>query len=72
MSGLFDNASIDIPCSECGHKTPKTIGWIKRHNNFACTCGTNITLDGDDFRRELAKVEKSLAKAMTAFKGIGK
>jgi hypothetical protein len=48
MSGLFDDAEIEIPCY-CGRKTKKTVGWIKNHSQFTCACGTVISLKSDEF-----------------------
>lgn len=59
MPGLLDNAEIKIPCENCGHKTTKTIGWIKSNKEFKCSCGTHITITTDQFKREIVKVEKA-------------
>lgn len=60
MPGLFDAASLEIPCENCGRKTKQTIGWIKTHEQFTCPCGTVINLKADQFRRELAAAEAAL------------
>lgn len=62
MSGIFDNAEIDIPCKNCRRKTKKAIGWIKVHSQLTCRCGTVIDLDADELRREIARLESEFAK----------
>ena len=45
MAGFLDNQSIEIPCPDCGHKTAKTVGWIKANKKFICRCGAQINLE---------------------------
>lgn len=71
MAGFLDDAEIEIPC-DCGRKTKKTIGWIKRHTQFTCDCGTKITLHANQFKGEIAKVERSFADMQRALKKLGK
>jgi len=59
--GFFNQEAIEIPCSACGKKTKQSIGWLKRHKEFVCSCGTVIGLNTDQFRRALQEAEKSLA-----------
>lgn len=61
MSGLIDDSEVDLPCENCGHVTKKNIGWIKSHSEFICVCGTRISLDTDEFRSDLAKIERAFA-----------
>lgn len=60
MAGILDSAEVDIPCEKCGGKTKKSIGWIKRNSEFTCVCGQRITLNADQFRREIGKVDRSV------------
>ena len=60
MSGTFDNQSISIPCPKCGHKTDKTVGWLKTNSQFACRCGERVNVDASQFRREIAKADRAL------------
>lgn len=69
---ILEQETIDIPCENCRRKNKKTIGWIKRNKQFACICGTVISLDTDQFRREIAKVERSLADLDRMLKNFGK
>ena len=45
--GILDGASIDLTCPDCGHKTPKTIGWLRHEpDSFECAgCGETVALD---------------------------
>jgi transposase-like protein len=61
MAGYFDDATIDLPCPQCGKKTKKSIGWIKNHANFTCRgCKSVIDLSSKQFQREIAKAERLL------------
>jgi len=57
---LFDSAEIDIPCPQCGHKTKKTVGWIKTHHHHVCGCGFRVDLDADELLAGLGQVGKTL------------
>ena len=48
MNKLVDDISVELPCENCGRKSEKTVGWIKSHDEFTCTCGTVISLERDD------------------------
>ncbi len=65
----FDNEEIDIQCENCSRKTKKTIGWIKCNKVLNCTCGTTISLETDQFKRELKKIVSDLERT---FKNFGK
>ena len=72
MTNFLDSAEIEIPCENCSRKTKKNIGWIKSHKDFACACGTKITLDTNQFKTEIDKVEKSFAELQKTIKNFGK
>ena len=72
MTDLFENAEIEIPCENCSYKTKKTIGWVKTHNKFVCPCGTEITLDTNQFKAEIAKVESSITDFEKTLKKFNK
>ena len=60
MKSIFDNQSIPIECSNCGHKTPKTVTWLKSHKQLTCRCGTVIEIDTGNLFSELRKADKAL------------
>ncbi len=72
MSDFLSSAEIDIPCTNCGRKTKKSIGWIKSHSDFICACGTEIHVDANQFKSEIAKVERSLGDLQRTIKGFNK
>ncbi len=72
MAGFLDGAEIEIPCEKCGRKTKKSIGWIKTHGRFTCSCGTEISIDASQFKAEIAKAERSVASLQSALKNLGK
>lgn len=68
----FDKEQIEIPCENCGSKHKKTIRWVKGNKKLTCTCGTVITINSDQFRREIDRVEKSITDLTKSFKKLGK
>lgn len=70
---ILDDASIDIPCPQCGKETSKSIGWIKANQEFACPgCGNTIRLDSEAAIRELQKADNALDDLRAALKNFGK
>lgn len=72
MTLSVDSHELELPCAKCGRKTKKSIGWIKTNNSFVCACGTTIRLDADQFRGEIAKVDKAIADLEHTIKSFGK
>jgi hypothetical protein len=60
MTGFLDQQSIEIPCPECRKKTSKTIGWINKNSHFTCSCRNVVTLNANQFRNEIRKIEDAL------------
>lgn len=54
MAGFLDDQEIEIPC-DCGHKTKKSIRWVKSYSSFVCGCGTKISLDASHFKKRSQK-----------------
>jgi transposase-like protein len=70
---MFEDASLDIACPQCGHKNVKTFAWIKRHSDFPCGgCRKTIHLDADQFRGSLKKIDDSAAKLRKTLSSFGK
>jgi len=68
---MFDDASIDIPCPNCGHKNPKTIRWIKSHNELVCAgCNRTIALEKESLMRGLQQVDKSTKDFKSPFRKV--
>jgi transposase-like protein len=61
----FDKHTLAIVCPRCSHKTLKTIGWVKAHSQFTCTCGTMVSLDAEAFRQSIVECERALAHMLT-------
>ncbi len=63
MSGILNDSTIDLPCPGCGHETPKTIGWLKRHKEYQCAgCKETVNLDTGNLMKEIRKVENEFRK----------
>jgi hypothetical protein len=72
MPGPLDNSQIPIKCDQCGKVTKKPIRWIRTNSEFSCPCGRKIRINASQFRREMAKVDKSIANLEKALKKFGK
>jgi len=70
---MFEKQTINIPCPECGHKTAKTVAWIKAHDKMTCGgCGREITVENDKFVAGLKEADKAVAKVRKSLSRIGK
>jgi len=67
----LDEASINIPCPQCGHTFGRSVGWIKRHTEFACP-GCGAAIDAKQFVSEFKKVDKSIADFQQTLKRAGR
>jgi len=73
MPGRVDGAKIEVSCPGCGHKSAKTIGWLKKHNEMTCIgCGQRIELENSQLRERFGKVDASLDKLSKALKKLGR
>ena len=68
MNGIVDDQTLELPCPHCGKKTAKTVRWVKANQQFTCACGTAVTLDAEQFRAEIAKLDKAFASLGSMFK----
>ncbi len=71
MSNILDKEKIEISCG-CGRKIKKTIRWIKQNKQLNCVCGTTISLETGQFKREIKKIEKSFSDLERTLKNFGK
>jgi transcription elongation factor Elf1 len=70
---VFDNTEIEIPCSGCGQKTAKTVGWLKANGQFVCSgCGATINVDSEQLIAGLDKVDDVVAKLRASLSKLGK
>lgn len=70
---MFEKAEIGIPCPKCGHKTEKTVAWIKANDSFTCGgCGSTVTVDTENLLAGLQKAEKSVADFRKKLRGLSK
>ena len=58
---MFDKHELSLPCSHCGRKTKKSIGWIKRHQQFTCVCGVT-TFKANELIRGIREADRTIDK----------
>lgn len=70
MDGIFDKGVLGIPCPACGHKTKKTIAWIKANEQMICDgCGRTVTLECEKLIEGINQANCAIAGLL---KGKGK
>jgi len=73
MKNMIDSQSIEVPCPHCGHKLSETIGKLKTNSKLTCPkCKGTISIDANQMRGEIAKVEQALAKLQRSLSSFGK
>lgn len=59
---MLDDTEIPVECPECGHKSRKTIGYLKASPEFACPgCGVTIKVNGDKLKLSTERVDQKVA-----------
>jgi transposase-like protein len=73
MKSILDGQTIELPCPHCSRKLTETIGKIKTNPDLTCrSCGKTFSVKADQFRQEIAKLEKSLADLQRTLGRLGK
>ncbi len=71
LQEFFDDQPIDIACSKCGRKTPKTVRWIRRYSYLDCAgCGTRVILERDKFIAEVKRISREFEDLRRSFERI--
>lgn len=72
MAGFLDKEEIEFPCENCSCKTKKTIAWLNTNNKFICACGTEIIINADQLKTNVAKIEKAISDMERSLKNLGR
>jgi len=73
MTGLLDKKLIDLPCPHCSHKTAQPIGKLKLNPKLTCNrCRKEFTVNANELRAAINKIEKELADLQRAIGRLGK
>lgn len=68
----LDQATVSVPCGQCGQKLTQTIGWLKAQRQFTCTCGAINNVDLTKFDQGVASAQKSLDALGDTLRNFGK
>jgi transcription elongation factor Elf1 len=70
---MFENKTFGLPCPKCGHKTKKTLAWIKANDEFTCDgCGGVVRTDKEKLLAGIDELESGISKARKGLARFGK
>jgi transcription initiation factor IIE alpha subunit len=70
---MFEKQTLGLPCPKCGHKTEKTVAWIKAHDDFTCEgCNSVVRMEKEKLLSGIKQAEDSIAKLRKKLSRIGK
>jgi hypothetical protein len=72
VSGLLDQAPLELDCPSCRGKVKTTIGAARRSPKLRCPNGHEIQVDASQFDREVKKVDRSLGDFEKSLKRLGR
>lgn len=69
----LDSQAIEFACPHCSRKNTQTIGKLKSNPQLTCrACGQAFTVNANELRTGVQKIEKSLADLQRALGRLGK
>ncbi|HEY9208387.1 MAG TPA: hypothetical protein VIP31_05015 [Acidovorax sp.] len=75
MTGLLNNATVDIECPSCGRKIKQRLGGLNNNKLLRCICGTSLSLSTTHkggIAQGMKTVDKSLKSLEATLKKLGK
>jgi hypothetical protein len=61
VEGSLDRDTFVVACPGCKIKHPKTLGWLKAHDQFICErCGRNININKSRFTNLMHQIDKAV------------
>lgn len=70
---MFEEQKVGVACPKCGHKTEKTIAWLKTHDKLICDgCGHNVIIKSEKLFAGIKEAEEAVAKFRKSISGFGK
>lgn len=73
MTGMLDSQTIELPCPHCKHKESQTIGKLKFNPKLTSrACRRSFTVNANQLRAAIQKIEKSLADLKRTHGRLGK
>lgn len=73
MTGLLDKETVKFPCPYCRHEVAQAIGKLKLNPKLTCrACRQDFSVDGNQLRTAIQKIEKSLADLRRTLSRLGK
>lgn len=75
MTGLLDNATIDIKCPSCSRTQKQRLGRLAHNPLLRCTCGASIQIDAGGnggLAQGIKALDKSTASLTAALGKLGK
>lgn len=73
MSKLFRDASVKVPCPNCGYKITQTIGRLQNNPQLHCPrCDGDIQVEASGLRKGLSSVDRAMDDLKRTIANFGK
>lgn len=67
----LNDVSVEIPCSDCSHKIPETIGNLKKSPTLECpVCRFQFKVNADEFKETIEAAESTLNQFRVSLKNF--
>ena len=59
---FLDEQVITVSCDACVRRVSKSYRWLKTNFEYICTCGVEIDLRSEAYRKVITRIEAEAAK----------
>jgi hypothetical protein len=59
---FLDDQEITVSCDSCVRRVSKSYRWLRANQQYMCTCGVEIDLRSEPYRKVISLVEAEAAK----------
>lgn len=59
---FLDEQEITVSCDSCVRRVSKSYRWLRSNHEYMCTCGVEIDLRSEPYRKIISHVEAEAAK----------
>jgi hypothetical protein len=59
---FLDEQEITVSCDACVRRVSKSYRWLRANFQYLCTCGVEIDLRSEPYRKIISRIEAEAAK----------